>query len=336
MCRLKANFRKSSSVAATLVVFLNLACAMLAAGETGSVSGKVLDPQGAAVAGAKLKLLNAAGSKAGETVSGQDGNFVLAGVDPGVYQVKAEEPSYVTVMANASVASGQQQQISVQVAQGITQLSGTVVDTQEKFHNDFNERVYEKLSSVYDVAFVPALQSGRRRAIERMALTPGARILEVGVGTGVNVALYPADCHVVGIDLSGPMLEKARKRVARAGVRHVLLTRMDAGELDFPDDTFDVVYAPYVISVVPDPVKVAKEMRRVCRPGGRLILLNHFLSGNPVASRLERFISPFTVHVGFKADLDLPELIDQAGLMPVSIEKVNLPKIWSLVTCIKP
>ena len=128
MCRLKSNFRKSSRLAATLVVLLLVACAMLSAGETGSVSGMVLDPQGASVAKDKLKLLNAAGSKVGETVSDQDGNFVLAGVDPGGYQVKAEEPSYVTVMANASVASGQQQQISVQAAQGTTQLSGTVVD----------------------------------------------------------------------------------------------------------------------------------------------------------------------------------------------------------------
>src|SRR5208283_1075413 len=101
----------------------------LSAAETSRISGKVLDPQGATVAGSNVKLLNAAGTKVGEIVSDQDGFFVLAGVDPGVYQVEAEEPSYVTVMANASVASGQQQQISAQVAQGITQLSGTVVDT---------------------------------------------------------------------------------------------------------------------------------------------------------------------------------------------------------------
>jgi phosphatidylethanolamine/phosphatidyl-N-methylethanolamine N-methyltransferase len=209
------------------------------------------------------------------------------------------------------------------------QLSVAVVE------NDFNERVYEKLSLVYDLAFGPALQAGRRRAIERMALRPGARILEVGVGTGVNVALYPADCQVVGIDLSGPMLEKAHERVARAGARHVALARMDAADLKFFDNTFDVVYAPYLISVVPDPVRVAQEMRRVCQPGGRIILLSHFLSANPVVSRVERLISPLTIHVGFKADLDLRALVTQAGLTPVSIEKVNVPKIWSLVTCVK-
>lgn len=201
--------------------------------------------------------------------------------------------------------------------------------------NDFVERVYEKLSLVYDLAFGPALQAGRRRAIERMALKPGDRILEAGIGTGVNIGLYPAACSVVGIDLSAPMLEKAHERVARTGAQHVSLLRMDAADLKFFDCSFDIVYAPYMISVVPDPVKVALEMRRVCRPGGRIIILSHFLSASPFMSRLERLISPLTVHIGFKADLDLGALLAQAGLRPASIEKVNLPRIWSLVTCVK-
>ena len=110
---------------------------------------------------------------------------------------------------------------------------------------------------------------------------------------------------------------------------------MDAASLTFPDNAFDIVYAPYLVSVVPDPVQVAREMRRVCRPGGRIIILNHFRSPNFLLSRAERLISPFTVHIGFKADLDLPAFLAQAELHPVSIEKVNLPRIWSLVTCIK-
>ena len=103
----------------------------------------------------------------------------------------------------------------------------------------------------------------------------------------------------------------------------------------FRTDSFDVVYAPYTISVVSDPVKAVHEMRRVCRPGGCFVFLNHFLSSNRLLSRAERFISPLTVHVGFKADLDLPAFLVQAGLEPVSIEKVNIPRIWSLVTCMK-
>jgi phosphatidylethanolamine/phosphatidyl-N-methylethanolamine N-methyltransferase len=157
----------------------------------------------------------------------------------------------------------------------------------------------------------------------------------VGVGTGINAALYPRDCVVTGIDLSASMLEKARERVARKDIINVRLLEMDAADLRFPDDSFDIVYAPYLISVVPDPVKVAQEMRRVCRPGGRIIFLNHFLSPNPLVSRAERLISPFTIHIGFKADLDLPAFLTQSALEPISIEKVNVPRIWSLVTCVK-
>jgi len=208
-------------------------------------------------------------------------------------------------------------------------LSVTHVD------NDFLARVYEKLATVYDFVFGPTLHPGRVDAIRRMAIGPGDRVLEVGVGTGINAPLYPRGCFVTGIDLSGSMLEKARDRIARKGVRNVRLLQMDAASLKFSDDTFDIVYAPYVISVVPDPVGVTLEMRRVCRPGGRIVILNHFRSENRVGAWMERIIAPATKYLGFKSDLDLPAFLVQAGLKPVSIEKVNVPRIWSLVTCVK-
>jgi hypothetical protein len=89
----------------------------------------------------------------------------------------------------------------------------------------------------------------------------------------------------------------------------VRLLEMDAAKTTFADDTFDIVYAPYLISVVPDPVMVAREMRRVCKPGGKIVILNHFRSANAVLSRVERSISPLTVHIGFKSDLDLPAFL---------------------------
>jgi phosphatidylethanolamine/phosphatidyl-N-methylethanolamine N-methyltransferase len=202
--------------------------------------------------------------------------------------------------------------------------------------NDFVEGVYDKLAKFYDYFFGPTLHPGRLRAIQRMDIQAGERVLEVGVGTGINLSLYPKDCSITGIDFSSSMLEKARERAARKDVPHsVRLLQMDAADLKFADDRFDIVYAPYLISVVPDPIKVAQEMRRVCRPGGRIIFLNHFLSPNLVLSRLERLISPMTIHIGFKADLDLPAFLAQTDLRPVSIEKVNFPKIWSLVTAVK-
>jgi phosphatidylethanolamine/phosphatidyl-N-methylethanolamine N-methyltransferase len=201
--------------------------------------------------------------------------------------------------------------------------------------NHFVERVYEKLASVYDLIFGPTLHPGRLVARDRMEIRPGSHILEVGVGTGINASLYPRNCHITGIDLSSSMLDKARERVAREGLRNVRLMEMDAAKTTFADDTFDIVYAPYLISVVPDPVQVACEMRRVCKPGGKIVILNHFRSANPVLSRVERAISPLTVHIGFKSDLDLPAFLAQAELRPESIQKVNVPRIWSLVTCVK-
>jgi phosphatidylethanolamine/phosphatidyl-N-methylethanolamine N-methyltransferase len=208
-------------------------------------------------------------------------------------------------------------------------LSVTVVE------NDFVAGVYENLASVYDFIFGPTLHPGRVHAIQRMGIQAGDRVLEVGVGTGINATLYPRNCAVTGIDLSSSMLERARSRVARKGIRNVRLLEMDAAALRFADETFDIVYAPYLISVVPDPVAVVREMRRVCRTGGRIVVLNHFRSANPLLAWIERMISPFTVHIGFKSDLDLPAFLTQAELNPVTIEKVNTPRIWSLVMCVK-
>ena len=108
---------------------------------------------------------------------------------------------------------------------------------------------------------------------------------------------------------------------------------MDATELTFPDSSFDIVYAPYFISCVPDPIAVTRELRRVCRSNGRIVFLNHFLSDGRMLSKFERAIAPLTVHLGFKSDFDLSAFLTQTGLRAESIERVNVPRIWSLVIC---
>jgi len=208
-------------------------------------------------------------------------------------------------------------------------LSVTTVET------DFVEKVYQGIAAAYDYTYGPTLHPGRIEAMEKMALRAGTHVLEVGVGTGINLALYPRNCRITGIDLSSKMLAKAQGRIDEKGLHHCELAEMDATQLKYPDNSFDVVYAPYVISVVPEPVKVAREMYRVCRPGGRVIILNHFKSANRVMGWIEKVISPATVHIGFTADLDLPGFLQQAELKPVSLEKVNIPKMWTLITVVK-
>ena len=196
----------------------------------------------------------------------------------------------------------------------------------------FFEGVYQKIAKVYDLMFGPMLHPGRLLALDRMGIRSGDRILEVGVGTGINAPLYPSDCQVTGIDFSASMLEKARERVARKQLTQVRLMEMDASDLKFPTGSFDIVYAPYVVNCCSDPLQVVREMRRVCKPGGKIVIVNHFRSANPLLSRLDRALSPLTVHIGFKSDLDLPGFLAQTGLRPISIEKVSVP-LWSLVIC---
>ena len=196
------------------------------------------------------------------------------------------------------------------------------------------ERVYSNYAGVYDQIFGRIFHESRESAVRRLDVKPGERILEVGVGTGLALPLYPSHCKVVGIDLSAGMLEKAQERMEAHGLSHVQLLRMDAGQMKFEDDSFDTVMAAYVVTAVPDYRKVVSEMIRVCRPSGRIIMLNHFSNGNKFIAAVEKVISPLCKHIGFRTDLSLKTVLEGTSLKVARKEKVNPLRFWHLVECV--
>jgi phosphatidylethanolamine/phosphatidyl-N-methylethanolamine N-methyltransferase len=198
------------------------------------------------------------------------------------------------------------------------------------------QRAYARLARVYDAVFGAALQPGRAAAVGSITGRPGLRVLEVGIGTALTAECYSPDWKVVGIDLSLPMLSRARARIgALERGDAIALVLGDAAQLPFAANSFDVVIAPYVMSVVPDPLAVGCELRRVCTAAGRIVMVNHFLSDDPIAARLEKLVSPIASRIGFRTDLALTPIVKAAGLRVTAVEKVNRPPIWTLVTCAK-
>jgi phosphatidylethanolamine/phosphatidyl-N-methylethanolamine N-methyltransferase len=199
---------------------------------------------------------------------------------------------------------------------------------------DHLERVYTSYAGVYDRVFGRVFQESREAVVRNLTIAPGTRVLEVGVGTGLCLPMYPADCEITAIDLSQAMLDKAAERVKAEGLTHVKLQRMDAGEMTFADDTFDIVIAAYVVTAVPDYRKLMSEMIRVSRPGGRLVLLNHFTQDSPFIAAVEKAISPICVKIGFRTDLSVDEVIDGWPLIKERDEKVAPLGMWHVVECV--
>ena len=193
------------------------------------------------------------------------------------------------------------------------------------------KRAYALYSPVYDLLFDWIFHPGRKAAVKLLDIQPGDRILEVGIGTGLNLPLYPRSCQLTGIDLSEHMLEKARARTEALGLNTVTLRVIDAAATDFADNEFDRALATYVISAVPDPVSVLREMRRVVKPDGTLVILNHFRSEQRVMGALEDVVAPLCTRLGWKSNLALEPLLREVGLSPDLIVKVNLFNGWRLI-----
>jgi phosphatidylethanolamine/phosphatidyl-N-methylethanolamine N-methyltransferase len=196
------------------------------------------------------------------------------------------------------------------------------------------QRAYELLAPVYDFVFDWIFAPGRIAAVDQLAIEQGDSVLEVGIGTGLNLPLYPPTGRLIGIDLSQEMLDRAVERVQTLAMPNVILKVMDATSMSFGDNEFDKAVATYTISAVPDPVAVLREMRRVVKPGGTLVILNHFRSKRRVTGWVEDLLAPVCTRLGWKSNLPLAPLLKQVGLVPESITSVNMFDGWRLVKCI--
>lgn len=179
-------------------------------------------------------------------------------------------------------------------------------------------RVYSDLAHLYDHVFGRAFVDHEHQVIEELGFRPGQQALEVGVGTGISLDAYPPYLHVVGIDPSANMLDRAIAKIREAGLNHVELRSGDALALDFPDNHFDWVLSFHVITVVPDPRRMMSEMIRVCKPGGKIVIISHFASPTPLLYMLGRLINPITKLLGWTTRLRARDVLEG---QPITVER---------------
>lgn len=198
------------------------------------------------------------------------------------------------------------------------------------------ERFYDKISYLYDGIYSDALfKEARKEAVqELLGAEPkkeSQKILEIGVGTGLSLQFYPSECLINGIDLSGPMLKKAEKLLKTIGHKNCQLKKMNAIALEFDDNYFDGVLGSLFISATSNRRRAVNEMQRVCRPEGRIVLMNHFRSKNALVARLEDLFNPITEKLlGFRANLDFDSFVEQCGLELEHSRPVGFLGYWTL------
>ena len=193
------------------------------------------------------------------------------------------------------------------------------------------ETSYARWAPIYDKTFGVLTRGGRRQVVDHINRGEGS-VLEVGVGTGLSLPHYAPHLSVTGIDFSDEMLAKAKARVAREGLHHVAgLRQMDARDLDFPDASFDTVAAMHVLSVVPEPERVMEEIARVLKPGGQVVIANHFTGHNGVLGFLEKVSAPFADTLGWHSDFEMETVLQQDALR---IEDERALPPMGMMTCL--
>lgn len=181
---------------------------------------------------------------------------------------------------------------------------------------------YKYWAPVYDYTFGAITRAGRQWAVDYINGRSG-RVLEIGVGTGLSLHRYGSHLDITGIDVSSDMLDKARQKVAEKGLTHVTrISEMDARSLAFPDNHFDTVVAMHLVSVVPEPEKVLAEMARVCKPGGEILIVNHFARSEGFLAALERLFAPLANVIGWHSDFEMEKVTGVSSLEVTAVKSI--------------
>jgi phosphatidylethanolamine/phosphatidyl-N-methylethanolamine N-methyltransferase len=192
-------------------------------------------------------------------------------------------------------------------------------------------KLYSDFAPLYDKTFGKIFSSRLRSVIETLDIPRGARVLEVGAGTGTSFPAYPTHCEVIGIDLAPDMLARAQEKILENGWTHLKVMEMNALDLQFPDNSFDYVMAFHVVTVVPDPIRMIQEAKRVCKQGGKIVVVNHFTSTSPLLGFLTEAVDPVTRRLGWSTKLKMKPFIEEAGLNIDEIYKLSKLSLHSVL-----
>jgi len=192
-------------------------------------------------------------------------------------------------------------------------------------------KLYSEFAPLYDKIFGKIFYSRLERVIEELDIPPGAEVLEVGAGTGTSFPAYPSHCEVTGIDLAPDMLARAQRKIRDNGWAHLKVLEMNALDLEFPDDTFDYVMAFHVVTVVPDPVRMIAEAQLVCKPGGNIVIVNHFTSDFPLLGSLTEALDPLTRWLGWRTNVRLKPFIETTSLAVEKVYKLSKGSLYTVV-----
>lgn len=200
-----------------------------------------------------------------------------------------------------------------------------------KMSEPTTSKTYDVWAAFYDKTFGALVHRRQLKALEQLRAEPGQRVLDLGVGTGMTLRHYPKNITVVGMDLSGGMLAKAAQKASEDNLTHCRLVQGDAMLPPFADNSFDHIIITHTISVVSEPAKLLQWAKRMVKPGGRIVVLNHFRASNPVIGWLEKVANPLCVKIGWRSDLSLDECLEGVDLHVRYQFRMRIIDLWQIV-----